>query len=193
MEAERILNFIIDLLNKSKSPQADAFNTLFNNMEIIYAFKINFPSFLLNSPYKSQAQKLLCQYMVKKQIQLEHIPLFFSEDATENVTEKYKATYDKFLRYYKRQINQMNFGVRSSMRTPKVKLSGLEIIQMNSEEEEFQNNLRDSFIFSGVNRKHSRSQINLDYTNSCISANSSEDDYVFIPVPKHHSPVFKVQ
>ena len=43
MESESILNFLFDLLDNLKSPQADAFNTLFNCLEIFHAFKMRLP------------------------------------------------------------------------------------------------------------------------------------------------------
>lgn len=65
MQADNLLNFIFDLLDHTKSPQAEAFNFLFNNMDVYYVFKMKLPHFIaVNSPFKSKAMKLLHQYIV---------------------------------------------------------------------------------------------------------------------------------
>ena len=72
------------------------------------------PEFIrLNSPYKMQAQKLLHQYIVNKPIEkFEHIGLFFSDDASfSNVNPIYTEVYGLFLRYHKRQLNNLEFGI----------------------------------------------------------------------------------
>ena len=64
MQAESILSFISDILDFSKSPQADAFNLLFNNMDVYYVFKMRLPLFISsNSPHKMKAIKLMHQYI----------------------------------------------------------------------------------------------------------------------------------
>jgi len=60
MQAENLLGFIFDLLDFAKSPQAEAFNFLFNNLDVYYIFKMSLPTFIaINSPVKKQAMKLL--------------------------------------------------------------------------------------------------------------------------------------
>ena len=46
MQAESLLIFIYDLLDFSTSPQAEAFNTLFNMMDVYYVFKMQLPLFI---------------------------------------------------------------------------------------------------------------------------------------------------
>ena len=103
MEPESILNFLSDLLDNSKSPQADAFNHVFNTMELINAYKMNLPQFMIDSPYKYLAQDLLSQYILKKPVENKHIAMFFSADASENVSEHLIDVHSTFTRFHKRK------------------------------------------------------------------------------------------
>jgi len=99
---------MFDVLDYTKSPQAEAFNTLFNNMDVYYVFKMRLPTFVsTNSPHKIKAMKLLHQYILNKPIiEDESISLFFSKDASKNnVQPELEDAFDQFKRYHKRQLN----------------------------------------------------------------------------------------
>ena len=105
MYSENLLKFLSDMLDYTFSPQAEAFNLLFNNLDIYWVYKMNLPEFIRsNSPYKSQAQKILFQYITRKPIENEeHIQIFFSDDASLKIDPYYQDAYDKFIKYYRSQ------------------------------------------------------------------------------------------
>lgn len=108
MNADNILCFLHDLLDYSKCPQADAFNILFNNIDVYYVFKMKLPLFVKNnSPQKNLATKLLHQFIREKPIvEEESISLFFSSDATKNnILAELMEAFHSFLRYHRRQIS----------------------------------------------------------------------------------------
>lgn len=113
LESESILNFIFELLDSSKSPQADAFKNLFNNLDVYYIFKMRLPLFISsNSPHKNVAIKLLHFFILNKPIvDPENIKIFFSNDATKNVISELKDAYNQFDRFHKRQLNSTEFGI----------------------------------------------------------------------------------
>lgn len=149
---------------------------------------------MTDSPYKYLAQNLLSQYVLKKPVDGKHIGMFFSTDASDVVSEDLKEAYDAFTRFHKRKQNQANYSSQSFCK-PKVRLStGLEIDKQTSDDTDFiQDNLRDSFMFSGNNyKKLSKSQadlLNLD--DSFISDLSSEDCDEMFGNRKYESPTFK--
>mmetsp|Transcript_37568 Transcript_37568/g.57549 ORF Transcript_37568/g.57549 Transcript_37568/m.57549 type:complete len:210 (-) Transcript_37568:959-1588(-) len=71
------------------------------------------PDFLkFQSPYKVQAMKLLHQFIMKKPIDNEErIAIFFSVDATMHIDPDYDEEYESFLRFHKRQLNHIEFGI----------------------------------------------------------------------------------
>ena len=105
MYSENLLKFLIDMLDYTFSPQAEAFNLLFNNLDIYWVYKMQLPEFIRsNSPYKSQTKKILFQYITRKPIENEeHIQIFFSDDASLKLDPYYQDAYDNFIKYYRSQ------------------------------------------------------------------------------------------
>lgn len=63
LQADNLLNFISDLLDFQKSPQAEAFNFLFGNLTDKHVYKMGLPFFIsTNSPNKTKAMKMLHSY-----------------------------------------------------------------------------------------------------------------------------------
>jgi hypothetical protein len=93
----------------------------------------------------------LHQYIINKPIEKEeHIGLFFSDDASfSNVNPIYKDAYATFLRYHKRQLNNLEFGIGTNAnlnkmnkekygeRSTRLGQSMLEINNQSSEEDLF--------------------------------------------------------
>lgn len=114
MQAESLLGLLYDLLDRTKSPQADGFNAIFNNMDVFYVFKMNLPLFVSqNSPLKTLAMKLLHQFIrMRPIVDEESISLFFSKDASKNrVLPELSYAYEQFMRYHRRQVNSQDFGI----------------------------------------------------------------------------------
>ena len=170
MQAESILMFVFDLLDYSKSPQAEAFNMLFNNIDVYYVFKMQLPTFISNnSPHKMKAMKLLHQYILNKPIvDEESKSLFFSTDASKNnVSFDLQDAFDQFIRYHKRQLNSQDFGIGTNAAQYKKSnqnVIGHEIAASNYESDNFRRQLRSSFMYSNM-RKPSMSQNDPDETN----------------------------
>ena len=60
MVADYVIKFLFDILDFQKSPQSEAFNLMFNNLDTFWIFKMQLADFIkYQSPYKIKAQKLL--------------------------------------------------------------------------------------------------------------------------------------
>jgi len=86
MHAGSLLMLIAELMDYTKSPQAEKFNKLFVSMDFYYIFKMRLPNFISSdSPNKILAMKLLHLYIIGKQINSEaQISTFFSQSAVKN-------------------------------------------------------------------------------------------------------------
>ena len=147
MQAEFLLCFLHDLLDFTKSPQAEAFNFMFNNLDVYFMFGMHLPRFIANnSPCKTQAMKLLQQYIEMKPITEEDdITMFFSLDASvNNIDLSLEEAYDQFMRYHKRQINNQHFGIGTNNRASFSITSG-----QVKHDSAFKKKLRTSFMFTG--------------------------------------------
>lgn len=72
MQADAVLKFLHDLLDFTVSPQAEAFNLIFNNLELEWVAAMRLPEFIKNnSPYKMHAYRLLHRYIVSKPLHKE--------------------------------------------------------------------------------------------------------------------------
>lgn len=143
--AEYLLNFLCELLNFSKCPQADSFNTLFNNVDVFYVFQLRLPLFISsNSPLKNTAMQLLHQFIKNKPItDEESITIFFSDDAAiNNIMPELNEAYNNFIRYHNRQLQN---------------IVGQELGASNYDTTNFRDKLRTSFMYSNM-RKVSMSQ-----------------------------------